>query len=146
MLDVLEHIDDDAGALAALHDLLRPRGRLLITVPAYQWLWSGHDVVAHHRRRYTARQLRSRLAEAGFAVSYLSYFNTFLFPLIATKRLLSRISGWEGGSDMEAGTSPVASRVLRTVFGAERHLLRWFRLPFGVSIVVLATPQASYDT
>src|SRR5439155_35798 len=79
LLDVLEHVDADVDALARLHDRLHPGGRLLITVPAFGFLWSGHDVINEHKRRYRRPELRAKLERTGFAVRVLSYCNTGLF-------------------------------------------------------------------
>ena len=81
LLDVVEHLDDDVAALRTAGRLLRPGGTLLVTVPAYQWLWSGHDVVNQHRRRYTSGRLRSALSAAGIAEARVTYFNGLLLPL-----------------------------------------------------------------
>src|SRR5438067_3651778 len=77
--DVIEHIDDDVGALRSIRAALRPGGRLVCTVPAFQFLWSAHDVVNHHHRRYRKRLLTTRLREAGFELERVSYFNSWLF-------------------------------------------------------------------
>ncbi|MGH7916363.1 MAG: class I SAM-dependent methyltransferase, partial [Candidatus Binataceae bacterium] len=91
MTDVLEHLDDDAAALTAVHSRLRPGGWLLLTVPALSWLWSEHDVTHHHRRRYSGDELNARLQAAGYTVSFLSHFNFVLFPVIAGVRLRQRL-------------------------------------------------------
>src|SRR3989449_2772319 len=96
LLDVIEHLDDDVAALETARRALRPGGLLVITVPAYRWLWSGHDVALGHRRRYTARGLARLVERAGFHVVHASYFNTLLFPAVArseehTSELQSRL-------------------------------------------------------
>lgn len=88
LLDVVEHIEDDAGFLRELHGALIPGGRIILTVPAYQWLWSPLDVHSRHYRRYTRRQLVGRLRAAGYRVEFASYWNTFLFPVAALVRLM----------------------------------------------------------
>ena len=89
LFDVLEHLDDEAGALAACRRLLAPGGLLFVTVPAYAWLWSRHDELLGHRRRYTARALRQVAERAGFAVERLTYFNTLLAPPIMAVRIVA---------------------------------------------------------
>jgi SAM-dependent methyltransferase len=139
LLDVLEHVDDDFGALRVLRGKLAPGGRMLLTVPASPWMWSAHDVAHHHKRRYTARSLRGVLAGAGFRVRHLSHFNTLLFPLIAGVRLLHKLTGREGGDD--ALPPPPVNRALAALFGAERHLVARASAPFGVSLLAIAEPS-----
>jgi hypothetical protein len=138
MFDVLEHIERDTETLVAANKLLAHNGRMLITVPAYQWLYGAHDEFLHHKRRYSLKQLKGVIAEAGLKATRISFFNTLLFPLAAIVRLKDRVFG----SKVATGTAvPPAfiNAVLGTVFGAERFLLRRFNLPFGVSLLCLVT-------
>jgi SAM-dependent methyltransferase len=141
VLDVLEHLDDDVGMLGDLHRLLRPGGLLLVTVPAYMFLWGPHDEINEHRRRYTEPQLRRGLVEAGFRASRTTYFNTLLFPPIAALRLLRRLRGSraKAASDLAATPPGLVDLILTRVFGLEAVLLRHFDLPFGVSVLATAT-------
>src|SRR6266581_5457217 len=83
-LDVLEHTDDDLYCLREIHRITRERGLVLITVPAYGFLWSEHDEALKHRRRYTAHKLRNKLAITGFEIVRTSYFiSTMFFPIFA---------------------------------------------------------------
>lgn len=138
LLDVLEHIPDDRATLAALRSKLAPKGRLMVTVPATPWLWSAHDAAHHHQRRYTAAMLARVFREAGYRVRYRSHFNTLLFPLIAAARVAGKITGRQGGDDA-IPPRPV-NRLLRGLFGLERHLLGRAKLPFGVSLALVAEP------
>lgn len=141
LLDVLEHIDDDIGGLKSIKDVLRPGGRVFITVPAYPWLWSNHDEQLHHRRRYTARTLTSACESAGLEVAEVSHFNTFLFPLALVQRTFS----WATGSS-RAGTRtppPTLNSALRAVFASEKWLLGRVAFPFGLSLFAVATRAAS---
>jgi SAM-dependent methyltransferase len=136
MFDVLEHIDQDTETLIAIKRLLAKNGRILITVPAYQWLWSAHDEFLHHKRRYSAPRLRQKIIAAGLQPVKLSYFNTFLFPVAAIMRLKDKLLG----NASAAGSSvPPASinGIFRSVFAAERFLLERFDLPFGVSLLCI---------
>ena len=138
LLDVLEHIPDDLGTLAALRAKLAPGGKLLVTVPAAPWMWSAHDHAHHHHRRYTARSLTDVFQAAGFQVRYRSHFNTVLFPLIAAARIAGKLLKRSGGDDA-IPPRPVNS-LLRALFGAERHLVGRAALPFGVSLALVAEP------
>ncbi len=79
-LDVIEHLEDDIGALRELHRVTKPDGALLVTVPAYQWLWSGHDEINHHHRRYNRRTLLAAAQNAGWRLESSSHFNSLLLP------------------------------------------------------------------
>ncbi|TMJ15001.1 MAG: class I SAM-dependent methyltransferase, partial [Alphaproteobacteria bacterium] len=99
ILDVLEHVEDDRAALRSMAAKLKPGGKILITVPAHPWMWSAHDVVNHHKRRYTRRTLRTALTDAGLRVEMLGWFNSLLFPLAAAARLAGRLTGKEDSDD-----------------------------------------------
>ena len=142
MTDVLEHLDDPAGSLRAIHARLKPRGWLLLTVPASPWLWSDHDLTHHHRRRYNAVELRSSLAIAGFEVGYLSHYNFVLFPAIAVARAIGRLarsrSGLTNGHHDLTMPPALLNRVLFQLFSAERGIVGRIRIPIGVSLIALA--------
>jgi len=91
LFDVLEHIEEDCVSLSVLRDRVKKEGKLLLTVPAYQYLWSQHDVVHHHKRRYSVSHLRRLLKESGWMLNYISYFNTFLFSLDLIDRIKQKI-------------------------------------------------------
>ncbi len=137
MFDVLEHIDHDVATVAALGKHLAPGGRLLITVPAYQWLWSAHDAFLHHKRRYTSRQLRQLFGASGLRVDRISYFNTLLLPLAAAARLKDRIASSNRASGVSV-PAPGINASMQAIFATERHLLRHFDLPAGVSLLGIA--------
>jgi SAM-dependent methyltransferase len=136
MLDVLEHIPDDFGTLEALRPKLAKGGRLMVTVPAMPWLWSAHDVAHHHQRRYTAKTLKQVFERAGYKTVYKSYFNTALFPLVVAARAAGKLLKREGGDDA-LPPKPI-NAALKTVFGAERHLVGRTSLPIGVSLALVA--------
>jgi SAM-dependent methyltransferase len=141
LLDVLEHLDEDAASLSALSQRLNSGGWLLLTVPAYPFLWSRHDDLHHHKRRYIASDLRKLLNTNGYRVEYLSYFNTWLFPLIAAARLANL-----GNNDAGDATMPnkLINTLLTNIFASERYLLGKVSLPAGVSLLALA--RKSNDT
>lgn len=136
LLDVIEHLDDDVAGVRAAARAARPGGVVLITVPAYAWLWSGHDVMLGHRRRYTARQLRAVLTAAGVRVQHVGYFNTVLFPAIAAVRLAKRLGGG-GGHDIYRPPALV-NEALTRLFAIERHVALRPGLPFGSSLLAVA--------
>lgn len=135
--DVIEHVADDRAGIAALRELLKPGGRLMLTAPAHPWLWSSHDVAHHHHRRYRPRGFRGLFEGAGLDVSRLSYFNTALFPVIAAARLLKPVLGGRSNDDEMAGPEWL-NRVLHRIFAAEAGWLRRTNLAFGVSLLAVA--------
>jgi SAM-dependent methyltransferase len=141
LFDVLEHVADEAGALRACRRLLAPGGRLFVTVPAYAWLWSRHDEILGHRRRYTAGSLRRAAEAGGFAVERLTYFNTLLAPPIIAARL-ARAALRRSDHDLQR-PAPLVNRLLAACFAAEARLLRWTSAPFGISVLLVARPADS---
>ncbi len=138
LFDVLEHVGDEAAALAACRRLLAPDGRLFVTVPAYAWLWSRHDELLGHRRRYTARALRHVVEGAGFAVERVTYFNTVLaLPIMAVRMVRAALRRPSHDLDRPAAW---LNRALAVCFSAEARLLRWMSPPFGISILLVARP------
>lgn len=139
-LDVIEHIQDDRAALNGLLEILRPGGRLVLFTPAFGFLWSAQDRVSHHFRRYTAPELRTKLDAAGYRVEKLSYANTILFPIVWAGRTWLRLSGKSETVTDENHLHPSWSNgVLTALFSMERPLLRRWNLPFGVSLLAVAT-------
>lgn len=132
LFDVLEHIDDDVGSLRSLGAKLKDDGRLLITVPALPWLWSEHDVVHHHKRRYTRRSLEAAVRDAGLEAETIGWFNTLLFPLALLNRLAKILTG-RGGPDDALPAEPL-NRALHRVFAFERHLVGRVPMPIGLSL------------
>lgn len=142
-LDVLEHVDRDLPAMDELFRVIKKNGVLIITVPAYGFLWSEHDEALHHRRRYAASELRNKLTNAGFEVERITYYITFLFFPILFMRFAQSLSK----KSIHAKTSHVIlpgwlNSLLIGILAFERVLLRWMNFPFGVSIVCLARKPA----
>jgi len=137
ILDVIEHIDDDVAGMRALAGKMKPGAKMLITVPAFPWMWSAHDVVNHHKRRYTRRTLRALVDDAGLKLEMMSWFNSLLFPLAATARLAGRVTGKED-SDDALPPAPV-NKMLEWMFGLERYALGRLPFPPGVSLVAIAS-------
>lgn len=134
MFDVLEHIEQDTETLIAIKQLLTKNGLILMTVPAYQWLYGAHDEFLHHKRRYSATQLRKIFVGAGFQPVRISYFNTFLFPLAVMVRVKDKLLGASTATGTSVPPAPI-NIIFGTLFGAERYLLKHFNLPFGVSLL-----------
>jgi SAM-dependent methyltransferase len=139
-LDVLEHLDDDVAAAREMRQALRPGGHLLVTVPAYAFLWSAHDEALGHRRRYVRGQLVAALERAGFEVALSSYVMGSILPAAIVVRLYER---WVRRSPArrESGYIPVPAplnALLAWTSSAASLLLPWIRLPFGLSIAAVA--------
>ena len=137
--DVLEHVERDDLAAAELRRVAAPGAVLVVTVPAYRWLWSQHDDSHHHLRRYTAGVLRERLAGAGWRPELLTYFNSLLLPPIALVRLLARRRAGQR-TDYQL-TGGLTNRLLELPMRAEATLIgRGVRFPAGVSIGMVCRP------
>jgi SAM-dependent methyltransferase len=138
MLDVLEHIEDDRGSLSTLRSRLAHGGSLLLTVPALPWLWSQHDEIHHHKRRYTKASLTRALTEAGFELSSVGYFNTLLFPLALMQRVALRFTG--GHHRADSMPPRLLNNILTRLFSFERRLVGRGRFPLGLSLYAIARP------
>jgi SAM-dependent methyltransferase len=136
-LDVIEHTPDDVRALRELRRVTKPGGAALVTVPAYPRLWSRHDEVNRHYRRYTRRALRAAATAAGWRVERLTSFNAAYLPAAALVRLARRSAGGGGGSELSL-TPPALDAVLELPLRAEAALIgRGVSLPVGLSILAL---------
>jgi len=132
-LDVLEHVPNPTTLLRHAARVLNQRGRILVTVPAFQWLWTSHDELNHHVKRYTARQLRSTVEQAGLVVHKIRYlFPSLILPKLAV-RLSETVVSRRGKLPNIPG--PIVSGALQTWFWSEFKLLP---LPFGTSVLAIA--------
>ena len=138
LLDVLEHLKDDTDSLEEVHRILAPNGIALITVPAFMFLWTSHDVRAHHFRRYRRNELVSKLKSAGFEPCFVSYYNFFLFPPIALVRFIQKFVVQKNETSDFSRSPAVLNSFFAFLFGIERFLLRFIILPFGVSLIAVA--------
>jgi SAM-dependent methyltransferase len=138
-LDVIEHIADDVEALGELRRVARPGGRLLVTVPAYQALWSSHDVQNQHRRRYDRRTLLRAATAARWRPMRTTHFNSLLLPAAAAVRLLDRPSSGNGENRSELDRTPERLNWLFELpLRAEAALLRGGRrIPAGLSLMAV---------
>jgi SAM-dependent methyltransferase len=148
LLDTVEHIADEFGVFDECLRVLRPGGKLIVTVPAFMWLWSYNDVINDHERRYTVPELSQKLELTGFNVSRISYNNFFLFPAIAGIRMLRpynpdlespHLTEEEDvyQVEMEPIPEPVNS-ILHMVGWVEAEMLQAMPLPFGTSVICVA--------
>jgi SAM-dependent methyltransferase len=140
LLDVLEHLADPVAALREVGRVLRPAGRLVINVPAHEWLWSESDEFLGHVRRYTRPALRAELTAAGFEPRILTHVFSWLVPPVWVKRRAMKGAGPELGLDQ---TSPLIDRVAMTLTLVERQLVGRVTIPFGTSILCVAQKTGS---
>lgn len=135
-LDVLEHIENDQTALLEWRRVLKESGKVLITVPAYQWLWSGHDESLHHWRRYTTSKLRWDLDKVSFNANKVSYAIAFSLPLVAGFRVLHKLTR-KTMTDQSSYVQLPGS--INSFFSAllklEAIWLSRFSLPFGTTVL-----------
>ncbi|MFY0628605.1 MAG: class I SAM-dependent methyltransferase [Reichenbachiella sp.] len=142
--DVIEHIEDDYQALNEIRRVLKKSGFALITVPAFQFLWSEHDVINQHYRRYNANDLKKRI-NSGMEIQYLSYFNSILFPPVLMARLVRKLIG---GNKTTTATSDfqyfkgnnLINQILYQIFRIEKKLVGRIKMPFGISVIALCSP------
>jgi SAM-dependent methyltransferase len=139
--DVLEHVPDDIAAATEFLRVLRPGGAAIVSVPAYAWLWSGHDVVHGHHRRYTTGTLARSLHAAGLDVRRSGYFNSLLLPVAITERLLARVLRRPSRSDLRPVYPPL-NAVLRRILLAERSRVLRGGFPAGLSAFAIAERPA----
>jgi SAM-dependent methyltransferase len=138
-LDVIEHLEDDLAALRELRRVVAPGGSLLITVPAYQWLWSGHDEVNHHFRRYTRRSLQRVAEQAGWQQVRTTYFNSLLLPAAILLRVLDRFNRKTTESSLDLWVPPEPLNwLLERPLSLEAAMIgRGGRIPAGLSLLAV---------
>lgn len=138
LFDVLEHVEDDLSALIEIKKKLKVNGKLLITVPAYQFLFGQYDIESYHYRRYNVKNLSEILLKAGYHVQYKSYFNCFLFPLVLITRLFEKVSRKTSGLTGGEYKDGLLNKILYKIMSSEKNILGKARLPFGSSIILVA--------
>lgn len=139
--DVVEHVEEHELAIKELFRVCKPGGKIFITVPAFMSLWSSHDEVNHHFRRYRKEELFMLFKKQGGRRIRSTYFNFLLFPPIFLVRILQRIlvskAKEELKPDNEIFNSGLINRILGTIFSFERLWLKKFNFPYGVSLLLI---------
>lgn len=143
--DIIEHVDDDLRALKELQRVLKKSGRIVITVPTFPSLWGLQDDVAHHKRRYRRRDLLEKLGKSGFECEKGFYFNFLLFVPIWAVRQVIRIANVRLKSENQINT-PLLNSILKAIFYLDVALARILNPPFGVSLLILASPQKASES
>jgi SAM-dependent methyltransferase len=141
-MDILEHLDDDANGISEFYRALSNGGMLIVTVPAFKFLWGIQDEVTGHKRRYLREEITNKLRKAGFEILKTSYFNCFLFIPILIGRRIIRFLGLRVESENKIN-SPLINFVLKTIFSFEPYILKYFSFPFGVSILCIAKKNSA---
>jgi SAM-dependent methyltransferase len=144
-IDVLEHLEDDRRAIGELHRILRPGGMLVVSVPAFQFLWGDHDTLYGHHRRYTTGEVRERLTAAGFEMVKLTYFEPlFVVPLWLYRNLKKLFVRGDAIAQRDDFIQlfPPLNRLLTQLIAAERFPIRYGSFPFGVTILAVAVKKA----
>ena len=147
-LDVIEHIKDDERTLGEMFRVLKPGGLLLMTVPAYPWMWSEHDEALHHMRRYRAGELRTKIKNGGFLIEELSYFVFPSIPFRVLKLCVKKIKSFVGLKEEKVLKTDdvILPSFLNSLFilwlEIERHLMKYISLPAGSSLVVVGRKPA----
>jgi len=147
-MDVLEHLEDDLSVLEEAFRVCRPGGYMLVTVPAFDILWSPHDVALHHKRRYTRKQILDKIKGLEWKVIRCSYYNTVLFfPILFFRALRKRLTTTtHARSDFFVALPRWLNRTLTLLLLSEIRFLRYFDFPFGVSLLlVLRKPSEFLD-
>jgi len=138
-LDVIEHLEDDLAALAELRRVVAPGGALLVTVPAYQWLWSHHDVINHHHRRYNTSTLLAACQSSGWECELSTHFNSLLLPVAIILRALDRVTPQATNSSLDLWVPPAPLNwLLRQPLELESRMINaGRRIPAGLSLLAL---------
>lgn len=141
ILDVLEHTND-RKTLKEAYRILKSKGLVVITVPAFSILWSRWDVVLHHKRRYTRKSLQKILEQQSFEILKISYMFSFLFiPIFIIRVVKSKISTKIYKSDFRIN-APIINYLLTVASRVESYFIQHFNVPFGTSIICIARKQA----
>lgn len=135
MFDVLEHIEEDEKSMEVLKKHLKHNGHIIITVPAYQWLYGTHDKFLHHKRRYSINNLKKVLKN--YSIIKKTYFNTLLFPLVLLSRLIDKLPFNKDKSIGYGIPNKFLNNLLYIIFKLEKFFINKIYLPFGSSIMII---------
>lgn len=140
--DVIEHIDDDMMVLRGIHKALKPKGRLVLTVPQHEFMWSSIDEFVHHRRRYGREKLVSKIVSAGFQVDYVTSFVFMLFPLMLVSRLFDRTRKMKPTAadfNKQVRFNPFVNRIFSWLMRIDEFMIACrYSLPWGGTLLVVA--------
>lgn len=136
-LDVLEHIEDDDEVIQMFSKKLNKNGKILITVPAYQFLFCSKDEILMHKRRYNLKEISKKI-DNSFEIKKKTYFNFFLSPLIFTAAMYYKIFNISYKAEYEKKPNNFVNMILKKIFCIEKFLINKFNFPFGVSIFIFA--------
>ncbi|TXI92357.1 MAG: class I SAM-dependent methyltransferase [Neisseriales bacterium] len=143
LFDVLEHVEHDQEALDAIYKRLKPGGSLIITVPAYQFLYGAYDKFLFHFRRYNYLQLSKLLKKSGFLIKFHSYFNFWLFPLVLVSRLIERVLNRTAKYAIQGKNDSLLNSLFYQIMRSEKSILsKKISLPFGSSLICIAKKNA----
>jgi ubiquinone/menaquinone biosynthesis C-methylase UbiE len=135
--DVIEHVQDDSKAIEEMKRTCKKGGFVAVTVPADMALWSRHDEINHHFRRYNLQEVKTLTRESGLNTVYASYFNTLLYPLILAARKLKNLfsKNQKPTSDFDLKVPDFVNSGLKLIFSAEKWWFGRKNMPFGVSLM-----------
>lgn len=135
LFDVLEHIEDDKKVVKKINSLLKKKGMVVLTVPAYMFLWSHHDDLNNHYRRYVKKDLTKLFQMNGFKIKKLTYFNTILFPLAYIQKIT------QNKNSKPFNPNNLLNKILYSIFNQESNIVPVINLPFGVSLLLIAEKE-----
>lgn len=136
LLDMIEHVDNDSEVLRGAYRICRPGGVVVVTVPAFSFLWGRHDDAHHHKKRYVRTQLRDIGISAGFTLEKLTYTNFFIFVPVLLRRIISRKASSSKESDLRH-TPKLINETLKWIYRLEAFYLKKADFPWGVSLLMI---------
>jgi len=139
LLDIVEHVKDDHKAISEVSRVLGTDGSAIIIVPAYQWLWSKNDEAYHHQRRYSVNLIKELVKSQDLRITFISFFNTLLFPVFVIFTMLSKFSGRKSGSTVLKPVPRLFNYLLTLIMQFEKWLIikAGMKMPFGSSVILV---------
>lgn len=142
LFEVLEHVDEDK-CLSSISKAIKGNGLLILSVPAYQWMWSNWDTIIHHKKRYTKQSLSNALKKHGFKIKRITHLFSFLvIPVFILRKIKDIIYKQNYPSDLRVGSSSIVNRVMSIFTYIEYEILKKSGIPFGLSILVVAQKES----